>query len=78
MCLPGGLKQFWYGPAEDLRIASKRVRKCVHRLIVCKAYTIMHTMLKLGGLGVRPPEIFEKLHPLRLNLRTFLMICNPP
>ena len=30
-----------------------------------------------GIWGHAPPENFEKLHPLRLNLRAFLMICNP-
>ena len=31
----------------------------------------------LGGLGACPPENFEKLHPLRLNLGAFLMIYDP-
>ena len=30
-----------------------------------------------GGAGGMPPENFEKLHPLRLNLGAFLMIYDP-
>ena len=35
----------------------------------------MESMPNLGGLGHALPENFEKLNPLRLNLRSFLMVC---
>ena len=34
----------------------------------------MRSMPTLGGLGACPPENFEKLDPLRLNLRVFLTL----
>ena len=44
--------------------------------IVCKAH--MHAKhAKSGGSGGMPPENFEKLHPLRLNLGAFLVIYDP-
>ena len=42
----------------------------VNMIIVCGA----HDLPNLGGLGVCPPENFEKLDPLRLNLRALLMV----
>ena len=39
---------------------------------VLENYT--HYVSILGGLGVCPPENFEILDPLRLNLRVFLTI----
>ena len=35
----------------------------------------MRSMPNLGGLWACPPENFEKLDPLRLNLRALLMVC---
>ena len=40
-----------------------------------KLYHAKH--INSRGSGACPPENFEKLHPLRLNLRAFLMIFNP-
>ena len=37
----------------------------------------MQSMPILGGLGACPPENFEKLDPLRLNLRVFLTAFDP-
>ena len=34
----------------------------------------MQSMPNLGGLGAYPPENFEKLDPLRLNLRALLLL----
>ena len=34
----------------------------------------MQRMSNLGGSGDMPPERFEKLHPLQLNLGALLMI----
>ena len=35
-------------------------------------------MPNLEGLGACPPENFEKLYPLRVNLRAFLMALSYP
>ena len=35
----------------------------------------VRSMPNLGGMGACPPEKFEKLDPLRLNLRALLMVC---
>ena len=47
----GVSEAIWFGSAEDLGVASKWVRKCIHRLIVCKAYASMHSVLTLGESG---------------------------
>ena len=46
-----------------------------HGNCVRSTYSGMQSMPNLGGLGACPPENFEKLNPLRLNLRAFLMVA---
>ena len=47
----------------------------VSMVIVCAKHTIWHAKhaKPRGVWGHAPPENFEKLNPLRLNLRAFLM-----
>ena len=46
-----------------------------HDNCVNSARSGMQSMPNLGGSGGMPPGNFEKLDPLRLNLRALLMIC---
>ena len=45
-----------------------------HDNCVQSTHSGKQTMPNLGGLGACPPENFEKLNPLRLNLRALLMV----
>ena len=41
---------------------------------MCKVHNLaFQSIPNVGGSGGMPPENFEKLNPLRLNLRAFLM-----
>ena len=44
---------------------------------VCKAHMHAKHAKSRGVWGIPPPENFEKLHPLRLNLGVLLMIYGP-
>ena len=47
---------------------------CEHGNCVRSTQSGMQSMPNLGGSGGMPPGNFEKLSPLRLNLRAFLMV----
>ena len=51
-----------------------QIHSSEHNNCVQSTYSGMQSMPNLGGLGHVPPENFEKLNPLRLNLRAFLMV----
>ena len=44
---------------------------------MCEAHMHAKHAKSRGVWGHAPPENFEKLHPLRLNLGAFLMIYDP-
>ena len=62
------------GANPGFRKGGAQLCYCEHGNCVRSTQSGMQSMPNLRGLGACPPGNFEKLSPLRLNLRAFLIV----
>ena len=75
--LPNDSQQSWQGRIQDSQKGGAQIQCSEYDNCMCAEHTIWHAKhdKSRGVWGHAPPENFEKLDPLRLNLTALLIVC---